>query len=166
MELLKFAIEWTKDEISSSKIFILFGILFMSASIGFWQLGKTEIAKAFIYPILIAGILLLMTGFGFYFSNKSRLSNIESNYSGNPSAFVESEIVKTEKIMNSYENIAFKIFPAIIAIAALLIISTDKAIWRAICITVIAFLTVLLVLDINANARIKNYHKELKQIKK
>ena len=166
MELLKFTIEWTKDEIFSSKIFILFGILFISASIGFWQLGKTEIAKAFIYPILIAGILLLMAGFGFYFSNKSRLSNIESNYSANPSAFVASEIVKTEKIMNSYENIAFKIFPAIIAVAAFLIISTDKAILRAICITIIAFLTVLLVLDVNANARIKNYHKELKQIKK
>ena len=45
MEILKLAIEWAKAEVFSSRFFIAFGVLFISASIGFWQLGKTELAK-------------------------------------------------------------------------------------------------------------------------
>ena len=40
MELLKLATEWVKDEVFSSKIFILFGILFIMATVGFWQLAN------------------------------------------------------------------------------------------------------------------------------
>lgn len=52
MELLKFATEWAKSEVFSSRFFILFALLFLSASIGFWQLGKSEIAKAYVIPTL------------------------------------------------------------------------------------------------------------------
>ena len=46
MEILKVATEWAKAEVFSARFFILFSILFLSASIGFWQLGKTEMAIA------------------------------------------------------------------------------------------------------------------------
>ena len=60
MGILKIAIEWAEDEVFSSWVFILFGILFVVASAGFWQLGKTEMAKAFINPMLVSGALPLV----------------------------------------------------------------------------------------------------------
>lgn len=164
MEIIKLATEWTKAEILSSKIFVLFGVLFMLSAVGFWQLGKTELAKAYIYPTLIAGSLLLAAGVGFYFNNKSKLSNIETAYKTNPVEFIKSEIAQTEKTMGEYKNIAFKIFPVIIILSALFIIFIDKPIWRAISITIIAFMVVLLLIDSNALTRIEAYHKELKLV--
>lgn len=62
MELLKLATEWTKEEVFSTRFFMLFAILFLIASIGFWQLGKTDLAKAYVIPTLVSGLLLLTIG--------------------------------------------------------------------------------------------------------
>ena len=69
MDILKIATEWARAEVFSSKFFIFFGILFVLGTIGFWQLGKTETAKAFIYPTLVSGILLLAVGIGILYAN-------------------------------------------------------------------------------------------------
>ncbi len=163
MNILKTSIEWAKDEIFSSWIFILFGLLFVIASIGFWQLGKTEIAKAFIFPMLIAGTLLLVAGSGFYLSNKSRLVNFETAYQTNPITFVNSEIERAEKTMREYEKIAFKVFPIIIGIAALMLVFINSSTWRAIIMTILGVLMVIILIDSHAHARLKAYHKQLQQ---
>lgn len=161
MEILKTATNWAKAEIFSTQFFIFFGILFLISTLGFWKLGKTELAKAFILPTLIAGILLLIIGFGLFFNNKSRLANLEANYTQGASAFVQSEIVRTKKTMDEYQTIVFKVIPVIIAFAALAIVFLDKPIWRAISITTIAFMIVLLLVDSNANARMEAYQEQL-----
>lgn len=129
METLKIATEWAKDEVFSSKFFILFGVIFILATIGFWQLGKTEIAKVFIFPTLVAGILLLLIGFGIFFTNKSRVSSFTAAYNKDASAFIKAEITRTEKSMGEYKTIVFKVIPLIIIVAAFLIIFIDKPIW-------------------------------------
>ena len=48
--------------------------------------------------------------------------------------------------------------------AALLILFLNTPTWRAIGITSITFLIILLLVDGTAHARIENYHKELKSI--
>ena len=53
MEIVKLATDWAKAEVFSTRFFILFAILFLIASIGFWQLGKTDIARAYITPTLV-----------------------------------------------------------------------------------------------------------------
>ena len=126
MEILKAATDWAKAEVFSSMFFILFGVLFVLATIGFWQLGKTDIARAFIFPTLIAGMLLLAVGLGLFFTNKSRLANFPTAYNSDPIAFVQSEITRAEKTMAEYQNIVFKIIPIIIVVAALLIVFIDK----------------------------------------
>jgi len=161
MDILKTATEWAKAEMFSSQFFILFGILFVLATIGFWQLGKTEIAKAYILPTLVAGILLLIIGLGIFFTNKSRVTSFSTNYNSDATTFVQSEIIRTERSMGEYQLIVFKIIPLIIVVAALFIIFMDKPNWRAISITTIAMMVVILFVDNNANARIEGYHKEL-----
>ena len=56
MELIKLSVDWAKAEVFSSTFFILFGTLFIAASVGFWQVGKTDLARAYITPTLVAGI--------------------------------------------------------------------------------------------------------------
>lgn len=162
MDILKSATTWAKSELFSTPFFIFFGLAFILVSIGFWQLGKTEIARAYIIPTLVAGLLLSTIGLGLFFTNKARLANFETAYNDNPTEFVKSEIQRAESTLKEYETIVFKAIPIIIAICAMIILFIDKPIWRASMITTIAMLIVILLIDGTAHGRIDKYHKELK----
>ncbi len=161
MEILKIATEWAKAEVFSARFFIFFALLFLAAGIGFWQLGKTEMAKAYIIPTLVAGGLLLAVGIGIYFTNKSRVTSFAAAYQTNPTEFIQSEIIRTEKSISEYKNIVFKIIPIIIVVATLLIVFVDKPNWRAASITTISMMMVILLVDSNAKARIDSYRNHL-----
>jgi len=166
MEILKAEMNWAKAEVFSSVFFILFGMIFLCATIGFWQLGKTEFSKAFIIPTLIAGTLLLIIGFGLVYSNKSRISSFPDAYENDAFTFVQSEISRTEKTMKEYQLIVFKVIPIMSIVAALLIIFIDKPGWRVGSMVTIALLAVVVLIDSNANARIEAYHQQLLQAEK
>ncbi|GAB5531557.1 MAG: hypothetical protein Roseis3KO_33340 [Roseivirga sp.] len=166
MEILKFATDWAKAEAFSARFFILFAVLFLAASIGFWQLGKTEIAKAYVLPTLVAGILILAVGVGIFFTNKSRVTSFAEAYNANPKEFIKSEITRTEKSMSEFRSIVFKVIPFIIVAAALLIVFVDKPVWRAVAITTIAMMVVIMLVDSNANARLESYHHQLELVNK
>lgn len=165
MDILKVAQEWAKDEVFSSKFFILFGILFLIGALGFWQLGKSAVAKAFIYPTLVCGTLLLIVGIGLLITNLSRMRNFESAYNANSLSFVESEITRAEKSIGEYNLVVFKIIPAIIVILAVSLIFIKSPIWKVISITTMAMLIVILIIDTNASERIKQYKHVLTESK-
>jgi hypothetical protein len=164
MELLKLAIDWAKTEIFSSTFFVVFGILFLLASLGFWQFDKTDLAKAYIIPSLVAAVLLLIIGSGLIYSNLSRVNSFPKDYKQDAVSFAESEIDRTEKTLKGYKNV-FIIIPLIIAICALLMIFFDSAVWRASLITTIAMMSVILLIDGNAGSRIEAYPEQLLLIK-
>lgn len=161
MDILKIAIDWAKSELFSTPFFILFGALFLSSSAGFWYLGKTDIAKAYIIPMLVAGVLLIIIGTGLFANNKSRINNFESQYNKDSVAFITSEIQRTEHTLKEYQTVVFKIIPIIIIVAALLIIFVNTPIWRAISVTTIAMMVILLLVDGTAHSRIDAYNKVL-----
>ncbi|GAB5408532.1 MAG: hypothetical protein BalsKO_08970 [Balneolaceae bacterium] len=111
---------------------------------------------------MVAGVLLIIIGLGLFFTNKSRISEFEAAYNEDPSVFVELEITRAEATLKEYNTIVFKAIPIIIILAALLIIFINTPTWRAISITTIAMLIVILLVDGTAYARIDGYHKELK----
>ena len=166
MDILKAANDWARAEVFSTQFFIFFGILFLVGCIGFWQMGKTEVARAFIIPLLVAGALLVVIGIGLFFSNKSRVASFPEAYQSDATAFVQSEIARAEKTTNEYQTIVFKVIPIIIVAAALIILFVDKPTWRAIGITTIAMLVVIMLVDINANARIEAYKNQIVGIEK
>ncbi len=166
MDILKATTDWTKAELYSTPFFILFGIAFIAASIGFWQLGKTEMARAYIIPSLVAGCLLVIIGLGLFFTNKSRHANFPIEYKKDPTAFVAAEIARTESTLKEYRNIVFTAIPLILITCSLLILFVDKPIWRASMITIIAMLTVILLIDGTAHARVENYKQQLMSIEK
>ena len=163
MELLKLATEWAKAEIFSTRFFIFFSIGFLIASVAFWQLGKTDLAKAYIIPTLVAGILLLIIGSGLNYTNIKRVKQFEKDFNTDASAFYQSEIERSEGTLKEY-TIVFIVIPILIIIASLLILFVNTPTWRAISITTIAMLTVILLVDGTAHSRIESYHKELKLV--
>ena len=166
MDILKAATDWAKAEVFSSTFFILFGIGFVASGFGFWQLGKTDLAKAYIIPTLVAGALLMTIGFGLFFTNKARITQFEAAYNKDASAFVQSEIVRVDDTLKEYKNIVFTAIPLIIAACAMVIMFVNTPGWRASMITTIAMLVVILLIDGTASARIDNYNKQLLSVEK
>lgn len=163
MDILKSATEWGKSELFSTPFFVLFGLVFIAAGLGFWQLGKTDLARAYIVPSLVAGTLLLIIGFGLYFGYKKSTSKFETAYNSDPAAFVASELERTEGTLKEYKNVVFTAIPIIIATCALILIFGKAPLLRASMITTIALLAVILLIDGLAHARIDNYNKHLRQ---
>lgn len=166
MDILKASIDWAKAELFSTPFFILFGVAFIGASFGFWQLAKTDMAKAYIVPTLVAGTLLVIIGLGLFFTNKSRITQFEKDYKADASAFVTAELARTESTLTEYKNVVFTAIPFIIAICALVIFFVDKPVWRASMITSIAMLIVIMLIDGTAHARIEAYQKQLESVDK
>ena len=163
MELLNLSTEWAESEVFSTRFFILFAMLFFIASLGFWQLGKTDLAKAYIIPTFVASILLLLIGLGLFFTNKSRIKQFNEEYNANSISFYESEIKRTESTLKEYK-VVFKIIPILIIVAALLILFFNSSTIRAISITAIAILIIVLLIDGTAHSRIESYNKSLKEL--
>ncbi|WP_027065665.1 hypothetical protein [Maribacter sp. Hel_I_7] len=161
MDILKAATDWAKAELVSTPFFMLFGLVFLLASLGFWQLGKTDMARAYIIPTLIAGSLLMIIGMGLFFTNKSRISQFEKAYETDAPAFVASELERAEDTLKEYDTVVFKAIPIIIVVCALVLLFVSTPIWRASMITTIAMLVAILLVDGTAHARIDNYNKEL-----
>lgn len=74
MEILKLSTDWARAEVFSTKMVGLLSLLVFLTAVGFWQLGKTPMAKAFLWPLIIAGLLLAAVGAGLYFANKPRIA--------------------------------------------------------------------------------------------
>ncbi|WP_066631246.1 hypothetical protein [Labilibacter marinus] len=166
MDILKTATDWAKAEAFSSSFFIIFGILFVLASAGFWQMGKTDMARAYIIPTLVAGALLLTIGLGLFFTNKARITQFEKAHNANAPAFVEAELTRAESTLKEYKNVVFIAIPIIIAACALMILFMNTPVWRASMITAIALLVVILLIDGTAHARIEAYNKQLLLVEK
>ncbi|MEP2056800.1 MAG: hypothetical protein ABJJ05_03280 [Maribacter litoralis] len=170
MDILKAATDWAKAELVSTPFFMLFGLAFLVASVGFWQLGKTDMARAYIIPTLVAGSLLLIIGLGLFFTNKARITQFENAYHEDAVAFVDSESERAEATLKEYDTIVFKVIPLLIIACALVILFVSAPIWRASTITAIAMLIVILLVDGTAYARIDGYNKQLlaaeKELKK
>lgn len=163
MDILKAATDWTKAEMFSSAFFVLFGALLLLASLGFWQFGKTDMAKAYVIPTLVAGALLLTIGVGLVASNQLRLSSFPSDYNSDASAFVASEIERVDKTIKEYKNIVFKAIPIIMVICAALILFVSAPIWHASLITALSMLIIIMMIDSNASARLEAYKVKLQE---
>ena len=163
MDLLNLSTEWAKNEVFSTRFFILFAILFFIASIGFWLLGKTDLAKAYIIPTSVAATLLMIVGLGLFYTNKSRIRQFNEEYNTNSISFYESELIRTESTLKEYK-VVFRVIPILIIVAALLILFLNSTTIRAISITTIAMLIIVLLIDGTAHSRIESYNKSLKEL--
>lgn len=111
-DILKLSIDWARAEVFSAKISLLLSLLFLLGAIGFWQLGKTGIAKAFVCPMIVAGALIAVVSAGLYLANAPRIRQFESAYNADAKTFVHTEIARTEKSQGELA-LVLKVLPLI-----------------------------------------------------
>lgn len=161
IDILKTAVDWAKAEMFSSMFFAIVGLLFLLASFGFWQFGKTAMAKAYVIPLLVAGGLLVIIGVGLIISNQMRLSTFPDAFGTDAAAFVAAEIDRAERTIASYQNVVFKAIPIIIVICAALVLFLKPPVWQASLVVVIAMMAVIMLVDTNASTRLESYRDQL-----
>ena len=161
MDILKASIDWARAELYSTSFFILFGIIFLFACLGFWQLGKTELAKAYIVPTMIAGVLLIIIGIGLFYTNKVRITQFQSEFQDDQYLFVQTELERVNNTLNEYDLIVFTIIPIMIMICSVGLVFINQPSWRASLIISIAMLIIILLIDGTAQLRIVIYQKKL-----
>ncbi|SMX31389.1 hypothetical protein [Actibacterium lipolyticum] len=161
MDILKTATDWAKAEMISNSVFILLGALFIAASIAFWQIGRTDMARAYVVPTLVAGMLLLILGGGLLYGTWSSLAGFGPAVAQDGPGFVASEVMRVDKTVAQYGTAVFKVMPLLIVAAAALIIVMNSPVWRAGLITTIAFLCAVMFVDSNASARLESYRAQL-----
>lgn len=161
IDILKTAIDWAKAEMFSAMFFTIFGLLFLIASVGFWHFGKTEMAKAYVIPLLVAGGLLVVIGVGLIISNQMRLAAFPGAFGADAAAFVAAEVARAEQTITSYQNVVFKAIPVIIMICAALVLFLKSPVWQASVIVVVAMMAVIMLVDTTAGVRLENYRDQL-----
>ena len=164
MDIVKLSTDWAKAEVFSARIVWIFSAVTIIAAIGFWYWGKTTMAKAFIWPLLVSGLFLTATGAGLYFTNHPRITRFENEYRLTPAAFVQEEIRRTAESKREMA-LVFKILPAIIIFAAIMLLVLPQSLWRAIAITTIITAAFLMVVDSNTEARNNIYNSHLSSFK-
>ena len=166
MDILKTATDWTKAEMASSGFFILFGAGFLLTSLGFWHMGKTDVARAYVVPALIAGVLLLAIGLGIFVQSQARVTSFPAAYHSDASQFIASEIARADRVLGDYRIAVFRVIPLIVAVGAVLFMCLQAPIWRASLTVTIAMMAVILIIDANANARLEAYRSTLHEAEK
>lgn len=166
MDILKTAVDWTKAEVLSSSIFVLAGVAFLVASFGFWQLGKTDLARAYVIPTIVSGALLLVIGLGIMIPSILRVNGFADAYSSDPTAFIAAELTRTEAVLNQYRIAVYRVIPLIVAACAGALLVIDTPLWRASLITTIGLMAIVLIIDSNANAHLERHHANLQSVAK
>lgn len=163
LDILATALDWAKAEMFSSAFFAAFGIAFLIVGYGFWQMGKTDVAKAFVIPLLIVGGLLVILGVGLMISNLMQISSFPDAYNADAKAFLAAEIARVERTIEGYNNALFKFIPIIIIVCAGLLLVVKSPLWQASMMCIIAMMAIILLVDMNANARLETYKTKLLQ---
>lgn len=161
MDILNVSIKWTKAEMLSSSFFILFGLMFVIASIWMLQTGKSEMARAYILPMAVAGVLMLIIGIGLFVPSYLRITGFATEFAMDAPGFVAGEILRADRVIRDYQIAVFRVMPAVIAVCAVLIVILDGPVWRAIFVTVIAMMTITMIIDTNSHARLETYREAL-----
>ncbi|MEL6752250.1 MAG: hypothetical protein AAFO70_09230 [Pseudomonadota bacterium] len=161
MDIVKTASEWARTEMFASAFFVLFGMTFLAASYGVSQFGRTDATRGYVWPMLVAGALLLVLGVGLVISNQGRLTTFPTDFATNANDAIAAEIARAEQTLAGYRTAVFRVMPALIALCAILIPFLTGPIWRAGLVVAIAMLTVIIVVDSGAIARLEAYRDQL-----
>ena len=164
MEILKLSTDWAKAEVFSAKMVWLFSIIVLLSAFGFWYWGKTTMARAFVWPLVVSGLFLVAVGAGLFFANTPRISQFEQAAGNNPGAFVQQELQRTAKSQKDLATV-FKVLPVLLVVSGLIILFLSSANWRAIGITLGLLALFLMAVDSNTDARNTIYHEQLKSLR-
>ncbi len=161
MDILRAATDWARAEMLSNSVFILCGALFLAVGCAFWHMGRADMVRAYVVPMVVAGLLLLILGGGLLYGTRQSLSGFAPDFGQDAAGFVAREMARVDKTIAQYRRAAFTVMPLLIAGAAGLMIVLNGPLWRAGLITGIAVLSIVMLVDSTACARLESYRLHL-----
>lgn len=163
MDLLKLSTDWAKSEVFSAKMVWICGVLLFTAALGFWYFGKTDMAKAFVVPMIVSALLVAVIGGGLFYANKPRIQRFKQAYEADARMFAQQELKRTEQSAKELA-LVFRVLPLVLIASGLLILFLPSPFGRSIGISLALFTAFLMLLDSNTAARNTIYHEQLKKI--
>lgn len=124
-------------------------------------MGRTDVARALVIPSVVAGVLLLILSGGLVAGNLARIASFPDAYASDPATFVASEIGRVDDVASQYAIAMFRVIPLIVLVCAVLVAVMHGPVGRAWFVTTIAMLSLVMLVDTNANARLEDYKEKL-----
>lgn len=163
MEIIKMSTDWARAEIFSAKVVWMFSITTIVSAVGFYYLGKTAMAKAFVIPLAITGFLIAIIGTGLYAANKPRVTQFEESCKSDSAAFIQKEIERTSKSNGDFV-LVFKVLPILMIVGAAMLLLGKSPYWQTSGLSLVLLAAFLMAVDSNTAARNEAYRQELLKI--
>ena len=104
---------------------------------------------------------MLVLGGGLFYGTWEILAGFPTTFADDDARFVALEVERVDRTIAQYGTAVFNVMPLMISVAALLIVFVRSPDWRAAFITAIIFLSLIMLIDSNANARLEGYKTKL-----
>ncbi|NME71054.1 hypothetical protein [Flammeovirga aprica] len=144
--------------------FIILGILLLvTAGIITFFVTKTPLATGMKWGALVAGILIIIGGYGYGNFNNKILSEGKISYEKNSSEFVRAEHERMEKVNNGFLGYQL-VFAAFLLASLAVILFVNLPYLKGIAFAVTILFAGLIIIEGFSHPSIETYTKELREI--
>lgn len=144
-------------EKNESLIFIAFGVVTIGFSLYAWLKWGDTFYKGFAVPVILIGIIQLVVGSSVYFRTDKQITELETLYQQDTTAFVKVEAPRMQAVMKNF-SIYKKIEVAFVVIGLLLIfLAPSREFWLGVGVGMLLQGALMLTADIFAERRGAEY---------
>ena len=163
MELIDYTNKWLAGEIFEDLAMVIAGIIVFILALLAWRLGSSESARAIVWPLIVAAVLLIGLGGSLAYNNHARKAQYAQQYQENPQQFLDSEKARVDEFMKIYPQTI--IVSAVIMVVAICLFAFFSTPWvRATGLTLILVALAALTIDYFSKERGITYQQELNSV--
>lgn len=160
MEFIEHTLNWIRGEIFEAKLILLFGIITLLVAFLFWKTGMTPNAKAMLFPLLIVGIMFIVSGSSMLYSNPKRAVEFSKSFNEDPIELVQAEKKRVENFMTWYPQIRY-VAAGLGVLGILIFLFWATPIGRAIGVALLVVTISTFVIDHFSEERANIYYKQI-----
>ena len=163
MELIDYTNKWIAGEIYEDLAIIIAGVIVLILALLAWRFGTSESARAIIWPLVVAAVLLIATGGSLAYSNHTRKAQFAQQYQESPQKFLDSEKARVDEFMKIYPQTI--IVASVMMVIAICLFAFCTRPWlRATGLTLILVALTALTIDYFSKERGVTYQQELNSV--
>ena len=163
MELIDYTNKWIAGEIYEDLAMVVGGLIVLVLAILAWRLGTSESARAIVWPLVVAAVLLIGLGGSLAYNNHTRKAQYAQQYQESPAKFLDSEKARVDEFMKIYPQTI--IVSAVMMVVAICLFAFFSTPWvRATGLTLILVALAALTIDYFSKERGITYQQELNSV--
>ncbi len=160
MSFLDYTVNWCRGEIFEGWAILTAGFVLLAATLGFWKLGTTELARAIVVPMLAVTLLTLALGGYLVVQNKIRIPAFQEEYRQDPAAFKEQELKRVEGFVSAYKY-TFTTAAVIMITAVGLFLLGKSPLLRSVALALMVLSFIVFIVDHFSRERALDYQENI-----